>query len=151
MSIRRSRVAALAFALAAASGCGDQRAPVAERAAEPELMPQGAELDPALEPFLPPGATFEQARLGHRLFTVCTVCHGPDAEGTQLGPSFADGEWIHVEADAQQIARVIRDGVSQPRQYPVPMPPQGGGDFDDEELHALAVYILLVANRGGAG
>jgi mono/diheme cytochrome c family protein len=147
MSIRGS-VLALSLALLNLAAC--DRAEPRAGAAEAEVAPQGAELDPALEVHLPAGATFDEARLGHRLFTPCTVCHGPEGEGTQLGPSFRDGAWIHVEPEAGQIASLIRDGVSRPREYPVPMPVGGGGEFDEAELRALAVYVLLMANQGEA-
>jgi len=150
MSIRRKIFAASAFALLIAAACSDGDDLTPDRGATVTIMPQGAEMDPELVQHLPAGATVEEAQLGHRLFTVCTVCHGPDAEGTQLAPSFTDGEWIHIEPEVDQIAQIIRTGVSNPRDYPVPMPPQGGGEFDDQELRALAVYILSVSNRGAA-
>ncbi|CAN5706646.1 hypothetical protein BH23GEM8_BH23GEM8_13360 [soil metagenome] len=151
MSIRRRMTAALMLAGAALVACADGGQDGTDREeAVAEIMPQGPLLDSAMAAHLPPGATFEQAQAGHRLFTVCTVCHGPAAEGTQLGPSFVDGEWIAVEPDVGQIAEIIRTGVPRPAEYPVPMPPHGGGDFDDDELRALAVYILTVANGGVA-
>jgi len=150
MLIRRNISIVLAVGLLSLTACSDDDNPPPERGAALEIMPQGAEMDPALAQHLPAGATLEEAQLGHRLFTVCTVCHGPDAEGTQLAPSFADGDWIHVDPEVDQIAAIIRTGVSNPRDFAVPMPPQGGGDFDDEELRALAVYILAVSNRAGA-
>jgi mono/diheme cytochrome c family protein len=151
MSIRRRTTAALLLTGAMLVACEDgERAGTDREQAPIDTMPQGPVLDPAMASHLPPGATFEQAQAGHRLFTVCTVCHGPAAEGTQLGPSFVDGEWIGVEPEAGQIAELIRTGVPRPAEYPVPMPPHGGGDFDEEELRALAVYVLTVANRGVA-
>jgi mono/diheme cytochrome c family protein len=145
MYIRRS---AAALALVFLTACGD--AGRAEHASEGDAqpMPQGAELDPAFANHLPPGATFEEAQLGLRLFTPCTVCHGPDAGGTQLGPPLNDGEWIVAEPQLEQVVALIRDGVPQPGEYPVPMPPHGGGDFDEAELRALAVYVITLANRG---
>jgi mono/diheme cytochrome c family protein len=151
MSKRRRRTAALMLAGAMLVACADrERAGNDHEEAQIDIMPQGPSLDRALAAHLPPGATFEQAQAGHRLFTVCTVCHGPAAEGTQLGPSFVNGEWIAVEPQVEQIAAIIRTGVSRPAEYPVPMPPHGGGDFDEDELRALAVYVLTMANRGVA-
>ncbi|CAN5637941.1 hypothetical protein BH23GEM6_BH23GEM6_14410 [soil metagenome] len=149
MPIRRNISTVFAFALLSLTACSNDDRPASDRGAPIEIMPQGAEMDLGLAQYLPAGATVEQAQLGHRLFTVCTVCHGLDAEGTQLAPSFIDGEWIHVEPEVDQIAQIIRTGVSNPIEFAVPMPPQGGGDFDDEELRALAVYILAVSNRAG--
>jgi mono/diheme cytochrome c family protein len=149
---KRSRMSIPLFlAGAALVGCADGAQTETDRGENRiDIMPQGPVLDSGMAAYLPPGATFEQAQMGHGLFTVCTVCHGPGAEGTQLGPSFVDGEWIGVEPDVGQIAELIRTGVPRPREYPVPMPEHGGGDFDEEELRALAVYVLTIANRGEA-
>jgi hypothetical protein len=151
MSIRAGTYA-LAVLLMIAPGCdadgsGSERAGAAEEA---EPLPQGERLDSSFSAQVPPGGTFEEAELGHSLFAPCTVCHGPDAAGTQLGPSLVDDDWIHVEPRIEQVAALIRDGVERPSSYPVPMPPHGGGDFDEAELRALAVYTLTVANRGGS-
>lgn len=150
MSKRSIGAVALALCLITIFGCGEAEDSEGEVNGAVDLMPQGAELDSALEAHLPPGTSFQEAQLGHRLFTPCTVCHGPDAGGTQLGPSLLDDEWIHVEPDLEQIAGIIRTGVAQPDTYPVPMPPNGGGAFDEAELRALAVYVMLVANSEGA-
>ncbi len=145
MFIRRSAVALACLVLVACGGAEREDRP-ADGDAQP--MPQGAELDPTFADHLPPGATFEEAQLGLRLFTPCTVCHGPEGGGTQLGPPLDDGEWIRVEPQPEAVATLIRDGVPQPGEYPVPMPPHGGGDFDDAELRALAVYVITLASRG---
>jgi mono/diheme cytochrome c family protein len=147
MRISRTGGIALALALTLAPGCGegDTGEPGGELE-EDEL--RAAALDPALAAHLPPGATFEEAQQGRELFTVCTTCHGLDGEGTPLAPSLRDPEWLHVEPDVGQIAALIRDGVDPPREYPVPMPPHGGGAFDDEQLRALAVYVMLLSREG---
>lgn len=91
---------------------------------------------------LPGRVTAEMAAEGHALFEeTCVVCHGPDAGGTQLGSSLVDDEWTHVSGEYEEIVRVIRTGVEDPEDYPVPMPPLGGGDYTDEEVRALAAYV----------
>lgn len=108
--------------------------------AEDEVEP----LDSALVSRLPPGATLETAEEGRRLFVVCSVCHGLDAAGTALGPALNDGEWIAGSGEPEEIEAVIRAGVPAPEEFPIPMPVMGGGDFTDEEVRALAVYVYVL-------
>lgn len=112
---------------------------------EPEAEPQVAEFDPALAAMLPPGITPELAESGRALFLPCAVCHGLDGRGNQLGPSLRDTSWTHITGSIEEIERVIRDGVPTPRDHPVPMAPMGGGDFDDEELRAVAAYVFAIS------
>lgn len=136
-------------AAVATSGCEREAHERAENEESPEAEVVAEPLDPALAANLPPGVTIEEAQLGQRLFTVCTVCHGPDARGTQLGPSLRDAEWIHIQGEREEIAELVRSGIATPREYPVPMPPMGGGDFDEAELRALATYVYLLGRQGG--
>lgn len=116
----------------------------ADAGAEADTAVQPTALDPALASRLPPGVSFQMAEQGRSLFTVCSVCHGRDGGGTQLGPSLRDQEWLHGEGTMEQIVEVVRNGVSEPVEYPVPMPVMGGGDFTDEQLQALAAYVYLL-------
>jgi mono/diheme cytochrome c family protein len=85
---------------------------------------------------------------GERLYGMaCVACHGPNGAGTQLGPSHRDTEWIHVDGGLDGIVEVIRTGVPAPEEHPVPMPPLGGGDFDDEQVRALAAYVYSLSRR----
>ncbi|MDP9349359.1 MAG: cytochrome c, partial [Gemmatimonadota bacterium] len=88
------------------------------------------------------------AARGRKLFAeTCGVCHGPDAAGTQLGPSLVDAEWLEGSGTLPEIERVIREGVLQPRQHPVPMPPLGGGDYTEEEVRSLAAYVYSLGKQ----
>lgn len=125
--------------LAPLGGCdrGEEREP---SAAEAEADDSVA-LPPGARP-LPGGVTAEMAAQGRRLYAeTCVVCHGTDAAGTQLGPSLVDAEWTHVSDDVQEIARITVEGVPEPEDFPVPMPPLGGGAYTDEEVRAIAAYV----------
>lgn len=121
-------------------GCGDDgNGRVVVRGAEDTLV--AASPPPGARP-LPGGVTGAMAAEGRRLFSeTCVVCHGPDARGTQLGPSLVDDEWIHVSGEYGEILRLIREGVPEPEEHPVPMPPLGGGAYTEAEVRALAAYV----------
>lgn len=81
--------------------------------------------------------------------SICVSCHGPNANGTPLGPALNDGEWLWVEEGGEdlqtQVATIIRTGVSQPRDpaHVAPMLPYGGaGQMSDDQVNALAAYIV---------
>ena len=72
----------------------------------------------------------------------CIMCHGEGGRGTQLGPSLADAQWRRARGGApDQIAAVVRGGVPDPDDFPVPMPARGDGTFDNEEVAAVAGYV----------
>lgn len=111
--------------------------------------PAGGEAAGGGQVALAEGVTQEQFDQGQALFTGqggCQACHGPDGGGSQLGPNLTDSEWFHVPGpEVEAIAGVIRNGVSQPVQYPAPMPPMGGADLNDEQIQALAGYVASIA------
>lgn len=72
---------------------------------------------------------------------TCFSCHGWDAAGSQLAPDLTDGEWLNVEGSYASIRDVIRTGVSDPRRYPSPMPPDGGGSLSEDQRCATAAYV----------
>lgn len=95
---------------------------------------------------LPEGVTQEQVAQGQQLFTGqggCMACHGPDAKGTQLAPDLTDSEWINVSGrNLSEITDLIHSGVPQPKEHPGPMPPMGGANLSDEQVQALAAYVV---------
>lgn len=87
---------------------------------------------------------------GREVFTSggnCTACHGPDATGGPLAPDLTDDEWLNVEtASYEEIATVVRDGVPSPGKFPAPMPPMGGADLSEEQVCAVAAYVLSLSD-----
>ncbi len=75
----------------------------------------------------------------------CFACHGGDATGSQLGPDLTDGEWLNVEGTYGSIAKVVRTGVSEPQQFPAPMPPMGGGSLSQDQVCAVAAYVYSLS------
>ncbi|HEX8276409.1 MAG TPA: c-type cytochrome [Longimicrobiaceae bacterium] len=143
-------VAALVLASAPLAGCGREgkgdaggEGKAAARAeADDSALPKAA-----ANVALPAGVTAGMVADGRKQFaTTCVVCHGPDAGGTQLAPSLRDGEWIHIGGGYEEILRLVHTGVPEPRQYPVPMPPRGGGPFTEEQLRSIAAYVYSVSH-----
>lgn len=144
---KRMKALGLAVALAVVTaGCEEEE--------PPEGVPAGAggvsarPLDPALAQHLPEGVSFELAEEGQALYPVCGVCHGMEGEGTQLGPSFRDPEWIHGSGEIQEIAEITRTGVADPEEFSIPMPVLGGGRFDARQVQAVATYVYLLSRDG---
>lgn len=104
-----------------------------------------AAIDAPPDANLPDGVTPEMAEEGRELFLPCAVCHGLDGRGNQLGPSLRDSEWRLISGSLEEIEQVIRNGVPNPQDYPVPMVPMGGGDFDERELRAVASYVFAIS------
>lgn len=77
----------------------------------------------------------------------CFTCHRQDARGTPLAPDLTDSTWVNFEArpGQEEVERLIREGVADPREHPAPMPPMGGASLSDEEITQLAEYILTLA------
>jgi mono/diheme cytochrome c family protein len=140
-------MAAVVVAVSVLAGCDRTDA---ASGSESGGAPAAAEIDPGLAANLPPGVTPELAETGRALFLPCAVCHGLDGRGNQLGPSLRDTEWTHITGSLEEIERLIREGVPEPRDYPVPMAPMGGGDFDPQELHAVAAYVFAISRSTAA-
>lgn len=92
-------------------------------------------------------ATPEMISMGRTLFAGagrCGVCHAPTGRGGSLGPNLTDDDWIWVDpnmAMRPQIAAIVRNGIAEPREYPAPMPAQGGGSLTEEQIQALAAFV----------
>ncbi|HEV2148616.1 MAG TPA: cytochrome c [Longimicrobiaceae bacterium] len=142
--------AALVLAAAPLAGCGDD----GDAGARPGNVveePDDSALPTAPDVPLPQGVTAGMVGEGRKLFgTTCVVCHGPDAGGTQLGPSLRDGEWLNVSGEYDEIVGLIQQGVPEPEEHPVPMPPLGGGTFTAEQVRALAAYVYSLRRPSAA-
>jgi mono/diheme cytochrome c family protein len=91
--------------------------------------------------------------LGERIYhgqiasATCTGCHGPDAKGTPLGPDLTTTKWLWGDGSYPAIAKIITDGVPQPKAYRAPMPPMGGSQLTSDQVSALAAYIWGLSHR----
>lgn len=74
----------------------------------------------------------------------CGVCHGATGTGGRSGPNLADDTWIWVNPAQPvhpQLVTIIRNGVPEPREAQVPMPPMGGRQLTEQQLNAVAAYV----------
>ena len=91
--------------------------------------------------------TPELIEQGRTLYTSagrCNVCHGPTGLGGRSGPNIADNTWLWVDPQQDmhtQIFNIIKNGIPEPRQAQVSMPPMGGGQLTDDQIHAIAAYV----------
>lgn len=67
------------------------------------------ELEPTAENILTYMNDPEWLAYGKGVFSNCTTCHGPNAEG-KSGPNLTDDAYIHVKS-VEDIAKVINEGV----------------------------------------
>ena len=79
---------------------------------------------------------------------TCFTCHGPDEKGTTLAPDLTDKTWIDGDGTYNYIVQRVTTGVPQPKQYPAPMPPKGGANLTDAQVHAVAAYVYSLSNPG---
>jgi hypothetical protein len=59
-----------------------------------------------------------------------------------MAPDLTDAEWLHIDGSFDAVVRIIRTGVPEPLEAPIPMPPRGGASLNDEEVIAVARYII---------
>ena len=82
---------------------------------------------------------------------LCSTCHGPAAKGTPLAPDLTDDTWLQFDErpTVEGLVAMIRKGVPTPLEHPAPMPPMGGARLSDEELTAVARYVLSLSPPPG--
>ena len=82
--------------------------------------------------------------------SVCVSCHGAQGQGTPLAPAFTDDEWLVVTPGPNlvaDVANVIKTGVPVPKDpsHVAPMPPYGGIPLSDDQVNALAAYVVSLS------
>jgi mono/diheme cytochrome c family protein len=99
----------------------------------------------------PPGATPSDVALGQNIYAggTCAGCHGSDAKGTPLGPDLTSSKWLWGDGSVQSIAKVITEGVPNPKEFRSPMPPMGGAQLSPSEVSEVADYIWALSHRIG--
>ncbi|MDR0786613.1 MAG: cytochrome c [Gemmatimonadota bacterium] len=98
----------------------------------------------------PAGVTQAMVEEGQQLFgTVCVACHGPGGAGSAAAPQLSDSQWLNISGSYSEIAALIQSGVPKPKQFAAPMPPLGGGNFNAQQVQALAAYVFALSHQEG--
>ena len=80
----------------------------------------------------------------------CYACHGTDAKGL-VGPNLTDAEWIHSKGTYDEIVAQIKHGVPKAESKSgIEMPPRGGGSISDDDVKAVAAYVLSLGQKSGS-
>jgi glucose/arabinose dehydrogenase/mono/diheme cytochrome c family protein len=139
-------VTAIAPAPAPAGGSASTAAAGPPEGVHPDAGSQLAALP------IPAGATPADVALGSRIYGAgtCAGCHGSDAKGTPLGPDLTGAKWLWGDGSVQSIAKIITDGVPNPKEFRSPMPPMGGTQLSAAEVAAVADYIWALGHGSGA-
>ena len=69
--------------------------------------------------------------------------------GRSPGASLVKGYWLIGDGSLKSLEETIVDGVPNPRNYEVPMPPKGGAPLSDSDVAAVAAYVWAISHRKG--
>ena len=140
--------APLVFVAFVACSAGDASEEVSQELASSATPEATAASDQEAE--LPEGVTKEMIEQGREVFGgagLCYACHGADGSGMpNLGADLTTGEWLHSDGSFEGIAAIIAEGVPADKSsVGTPMPPKGGSGITDEQVKAVAAYVLVLA------
>ena len=97
---------------------------------------------------VPAGATAADVQEGQKIFTStgnCFTCHSQDGAGTAMGPALNDAQWLNIDGSFAAIQDVVKQGVSQPKQHPAPMPAMGGANLSEVQIKQVAAYVYSIS------
>jgi len=99
---------------------------------------------------LPIGITNTMVERGRQVFEnprQCIRCHGENASG-DIGPNLTDDSWIHAKGSYLDIVSAVLNGVRlEQSTRGIPMPPKGGSNLTDDEVHAVAAFVWYISHR----
>lgn len=142
----RTRSVAMLVLAAACSGRDSADADPARSAAAAAARADSVATAATPAPGTPPAGTSadDLARGRTTYATVCAVCHGPDARGTQLGPGIANAPDSARTASLDSVVALVRGGV--PDGDPIAMPAYAG-ELDDTAIRAVSAYVVALRRR----
>ncbi|MBV9498444.1 MAG: PQQ-dependent sugar dehydrogenase [Acidobacteriaceae bacterium] len=141
----------------ASTPCSNATAPAGEAVGGTAKPPEGTHPNAGAAATgnlpVPEGATPAMVALGDRIYhgevgvASCAGCHGANATGSPLGPNLTSGKWLWSDGSYAGIAKTIREGVPQPKEYRSPMPPMGGAQLTSDQLSAVAAYVWALSHH----
>ncbi|HEV8453302.1 MAG TPA: c-type cytochrome [Gemmatimonadales bacterium] len=110
-----------------------------------------AEKSPAAAPGVSPAvfALGDSVYHGQAGSATCAGCHGANAKGTPLAPDLTDSKWIWGDGSLASITKIIRQGVSAPKEHTGVMPPMGGAQLAPAQLAAVGAYVYSLSHSAG--
>lgn len=79
----------------------------------------------------------------------CLTCHALNGAGVSgLGPSLRDTVWLHGDGSPAMIARIVREGVAQPKSVSNRMPGYAG-QLDEIAIGRIAAYVFAISHESG--
>jgi mono/diheme cytochrome c family protein len=57
-----------------------------------------------------------------------------------------DAKWLHGDGSYTAILGVVKEGVPDPKEGSMPMPPMGGSRLTPDQLRAVAAYIYSLSH-----
>lgn len=136
------------------TACPSNTAPAGDTVEAAAKPPEGTHPNAGKEANMPvpAGATREMVVLGERIYrgqvggAPCAGCHGDNGQGTPLGPALNGKEWLWSDGSYAGIKKTIAEGVSQPKKYRSPMPPNGGAQLTPDQLSAVSAYVWSISH-----
>ncbi|MEX0891190.1 MAG: cytochrome c [Gemmatimonadota bacterium] len=102
---------------------------------------------------LPEGVTQEMVARGQQVFTgaagggTCFTCHTAEGTGTPLAPDLTDDTWINTSGrNFEEIVQLVTTGVPEPVEAAAAMPPMGGANLSEDDVRAVAAYVLTLGS-----
>lgn len=113
-----------------------------------EAPPEAAEPPGTAEPPPPAHDLSERARAGEELFNAnCQACHGPDASGTEQGPTFLSRIYHPGHHADFSFVNAVRGGVRAHHWSFGDMPAVPG--LSDDEVQQVICYVRELQRAGG--
>ena len=101
----------------------------------------------------PEEVTDSAIAVGRALFrgaANCSVCHGEDGRGSEVGPDLTDRTWLHGDGSYGMISKLVLHGLTRYESTDgQPMPMRGWAPIDDDEIRAVAAYVWSIGPRLG--
>jgi mono/diheme cytochrome c family protein len=140
------------FALVACSGASDRTSDSADDPASTTAPSTLQSTDDANGESTAIAVTAEVLARGVRAWGQgnCTMCHGPQGGGNQMGPDLTDDQWDHCDGSIAGIREVLVAGVSRDQladpSHMMPMESATKLVPDEADLDALAAYVWSLSN-----
>ena len=103
----------------------------------------------------PPATRAALVSRGDSIFhaRACARCHGPDAKGTNNGPSLLGPTFLHIKGGYSEYVRIITSGVPadsiKDKSHRLNMQPRGGNQnpLNDDDIRAVAAYVYSLSHK----